>query len=616
MPLQLFSEPFPEAGGANAEAQQRAFGKFDLTVHDVLLRETVQNSWDARLDRSDDGAIDFAMDWRSIDAQQRATLRGEVFATIPSELSQLRRALERDELEVLVVADKGTRGLGGPLRSGEAVASGARTDFRDFVRNLGRDASKEIGGGTFGIGKAVLYTTSAVRTVLIYSQTVEQGEVEPRLIAVTARAGFQRDGKNFTGRHFWGVRPHGSETDIVDPVCGPEAQRLARELGLTSLAEHETGTSIGILQPALEAGETPHATMRHLAHAATTWTWPHLIHESSAGHLAPTIRYRFCIDGSPVEMPDPSTDPAFAPFTLAYRALLEHRRNPQASMQLTTYDSIDSPALRRHLGDLMQVPAVAGGELHESGARIALMRKPRFIVRYLDVSVPVATFRSCGVFVAADDMDEEFARSEPPAHDDWKPAAVQQQNQANPVKVALDRIRSAARAMPGARQAEAEAESADGLPQLSREFGALLTSGAGSGASKRQPAPSRTSRSASRHRQSARVVLTGDIDYIDDGELELAEFGFAVEGTPQPNSFLLGDAWVAIGEGARETRDEAVEQPSVHSWADAAAAPPLVLGSRIELRNLGGSAGVVRVAVPRGAAVGVELTLVDGQEGR
>lgn len=614
--LKLFSEPFPEAGGSNAETQQKAFGKFDLTSHEVFVRETVQNSWDARVDRGPQGSIDFAVDWVQLTATQRAALSGRVFEEIPPELDQagkLGPTLRAAALDMLVVSDRGTRGLAGPLRSNVAVPKGTRTDFRDFVRNLGRDASKELGGGTFGIGKAVLYTSSAVRTVVIYSQTHDdQGRVEPRLIAVAADSGFARDGNNYTGRHFWGDRAGGSPGAVVDPLRGEDARALALELNLTELGPAETGTSIALLAPSFDGlVRDAREEMQRLARAAAKWTWPHLLHEDQDGHASPTIKYRFRVDGAPIPVPDPDLDDELQHYALAYRALIEKRRNPDYSMQLAIHDRIESKRPARRLGDLMQIPAPAGIDDNSSGARIALMRGPKFIVKYMDVTVPVSTFRSRGVFVADAGMEDQFALSEPPAHDDWKPANVKSDGRSNLVKIALDQIQKAARSMPGAHQPEAIGEAVDTLPQLAREFGALLGGSAGSGAGIR--AQSRGGKGGpGGGARGVKVGLTGEVDYIEDLGIELAEFAFSIDGAPPADAALTATAWIAIGE---ESHESTLDSSFIHGWATAAGAPIISTGTSVPTSLLPDRRGVVRVKLPPGAAVGVSLAISEVELG-
>ena len=46
--LDLYSEPFSPNGNVTSEGVLNQLGRPDLDIHSLLVRETVQNSWDAR----------------------------------------------------------------------------------------------------------------------------------------------------------------------------------------------------------------------------------------------------------------------------------------------------------------------------------------------------------------------------------------------------------------------------------------------------------------------------------------------------------------------------------------------------------------------------------------
>src|SRR5262245_3210495 len=81
--LQLQSEPLPATGGVAAAGVRSQLGRPRLDLLTVLVRETVQNSWDARA--HDAGGIRFCLAGRRISADQLRALRTEVFAQLPPE---------------------------------------------------------------------------------------------------------------------------------------------------------------------------------------------------------------------------------------------------------------------------------------------------------------------------------------------------------------------------------------------------------------------------------------------------------------------------------------------------------------------------------------------------
>ncbi|UUT36410.1 hypothetical protein [Microbacterium elymi] len=137
-----------------------------------------------------------------------ATLRDLVFAdSLPAPADQLGSLFSTGNLNALLVRDGGTRGLSGPAPADQAVDDGVRTDFRNFVFDIGRDLRRELGGGTYGFGKGVLYDASSVRTCLVYTRTEMDGQLIDRFIATCVGSGFAHAGRRFTGRHWWGQRP-------------------------------------------------------------------------------------------------------------------------------------------------------------------------------------------------------------------------------------------------------------------------------------------------------------------------------------------------------------------------------------------------------------------------
>src|SRR4051794_15491670 len=152
-PLSWFPEPFQAYGSFAGDGARRVLGKPNLDPLTVLVRETVQNSWDAK--RGDRETISFAMDcWRLLDAQLH-TLRHDVFADMPPDGIALGHLLDREDVDVLVVSDRGTVGLTGPIRAD--VPPIGRSDFVDLVFNMGQPRNVEGSGGTYGFGKTIAY---------------------------------------------------------------------------------------------------------------------------------------------------------------------------------------------------------------------------------------------------------------------------------------------------------------------------------------------------------------------------------------------------------------------------------------------------------------------------
>src|SRR5262245_9197834 len=79
--LSWFPAPFQAYGSFAGEGARRVLGKPRLDPLTVLVRETVQNSWDARRDDSD--RVSFALDGWILTDEQLRTLRHEMFPGLP-----------------------------------------------------------------------------------------------------------------------------------------------------------------------------------------------------------------------------------------------------------------------------------------------------------------------------------------------------------------------------------------------------------------------------------------------------------------------------------------------------------------------------------------------------
>ena len=166
----------------------------------------------------------------------------------------LAELLRHDEIWALEVSDRGTVGLGGPIRNDLAVDSGVDTDFIDLVFNIGAPRDAYLGGGTYGFGKTISYVASSVGTILIWSRCEGSSGLEHRLIGSAIGDGFNMDGLRFTGRHWWGnaIASEGR----VEPAVGDLAEELGEAVFASRFDRDVTGTSILILDPQL-GGDSP-----------------------------------------------------------------------------------------------------------------------------------------------------------------------------------------------------------------------------------------------------------------------------------------------------------------------------------------------------------------------
>lgn len=139
---------------------------------DALVRESIQNSLDARASRSRSPVrvrFRFAVGAHALHPDAlREYFRGlepHLHAAARSMHTILPRADEA--MPYLLIEDFGTRGLTGDPQIDPELAEGGveKNDFFYFWRNVGRSSKGEIDRGRWGLGKAVFTVASRIRTI-------------------------------------------------------------------------------------------------------------------------------------------------------------------------------------------------------------------------------------------------------------------------------------------------------------------------------------------------------------------------------------------------------------------------------------------------------------------
>lgn len=489
-PLDLHSERYAPTGNLASEGVRNQLGRPTLDPLAVLLRESVQNSWDARI--RDGRVVEFGIDAVTLGAPCLQSLREVVFAHVPPKLPLGGWLGNPEPRLAFVIWDRGTVGLGGPTRADELSHEGDEAhDFVDFLRNVGSPPDKPQGGGTFGYGKAALYRVSETRTILVHTRCHDRGREESRFIAAALGDRFdQSEGTRtarYTGRHWWGRLHEG----LAEPLRDAAADEVAALLGMPVRPVGDTGTSIMVLGPRLGERTLPQA-LNVLVLSALWHLWPKLVPGPSG---AAPMRIALSLNGTTVPIPDPRSHPPLDLFVGA----LDHARRVQRgeSRRSVLGQVLDMRCERpqRHLGLLalrrgehkstrplpvgepFQLP-VEGGCHH-----IALLRAPELVVRYL-AGPPMGGegLAYAGVFQAAAAMDPIFAASEPPTHDDWAPDDLPENRDRTFVRVALRRIQEGAKSFVAPAPVSQGGGSPAPLGRFSGFLGGLLAGVEGTGA--------------------------------------------------------------------------------------------------------------------------------------
>ncbi|MFC8760863.1 hypothetical protein ACFUAG_09120 [Streptomyces sp. NPDC057193] len=416
-----YSQPYPPEGASAAEGILNQLGRPELDLLTILVRESAQNSWDAR-STEHIGPVDYRIDLSTVSPAHIGPWRDLLLAGAPANTDEfpLRDTIRNGSVRLLSISDRGTRGLGGPTRANDAV--GSDRDFVSFIRNIGEPRDTALGGGTYGFGKGIFYLLSKSGTILVHTRCrTTQGELETRLIGCTlwkSHVAVQNgESRRFTGRHWWGD----ASGNVIEPLTGAQADTVARRLGLRPFASEETGTTVVVIDPSLDELE-PSQAAGYLAETIAWHLWPKMI---SIRGDSPAMRFSVTCDGIDHAVPDPRETAPLDMFVAAYEALngpdgrdLECRRPKRHLGRFGAVKRIRPPLEPSRAGRMLNVETL----VHH----VCLMRPAELVVTYRPGPKPPSENQAyAGVFRADESMDDVYAKAEPPTHDAWNPQSLQ-----------------------------------------------------------------------------------------------------------------------------------------------------------------------------------------------
>ena len=598
-------------GDIEGEAALRLLGKPRLGRVATLVRETAQNSWDARLPSAE--GIDYRIDLRTIRGDGLQVLRNNVFGE-RGRGTGLKELLRKKSVRALEISDRGTTGLNGTVRVDKPTAEGEPTNFRDFVFALGATHDTGGNGGTYGFGKVISYLMSNVRTVLIWSRCQSGSRTESRFIASAMGSKFVMNDRQYTGRQWWGTR---TDDDRVEPLRGPEADNIAEAVFQSRFGPGETGTSLLLLAPELDQDEAQ--AIRGLQDAILWHLWPKLVPATDGGRQA--MQLTLLRDGEPVEVPDPREHEFLNGFVASLQAVRwaqSSPRNRRGEKPDDAFTSVD-PIVRfsQEVGHLAVTKRPSGGSSAESiealdntsGVQhVALMRHDaELVVTYLKLAAPLTPdLNACGVFRCTKSNDTAFANAEPPAHDTWEPSFLEDKTEASVVRVALRRIKENWENSIGLNAGIPSdgAESPEGLGNLALHLGFLVDGLEGSGGG---PGPGSSGTTPVGNKRPRARLGTPSLTAIGEGRVRIA-LPFSIEGSSGPASV---EASLGIGyDGGtdRETGDQAEVVGFLPGDGDSKTLEGLTPGSRTQELHAG-DRQVVIVEAAATVAIDVNLTV-------
>lgn len=526
-PLEWIPEPYSKLGGLAADGFAKLLGRPKLDPLTVLVRETAQNSWDARLG---DQPVRFEIEgWDAVSEDELEALRSIVFPGIKKTRTKAKEVLGQAGMSALYILDRGTRGLGGPVLADE-VSSSNVYDWVDFVLNVGKQNTDDQTGGTYGFGKTITYIVSEASAIVIHSRTKVGKRIESRLIACAIGEEFERKGRLHTGRHWWGVADDGA----AKPATGRTAERIADVIGMPPFGEGETGTNIMVIEPDF-GGRTPEQAMNFIAESVTWHLWPKMMNRAGASAPSP-MNIRISFNDADVHVPSPDERPPLHGFAQAFTALLEDVPEGRRA------DGLERAAikvLRPQVtsGDLVTVPLVArvraqvddGGDPSNNDApeaaaaitgachHVALLRSPELVVDYVPGPAPnEGGTEWAAVFRCRPEVDRHFSSAEPPTHDSWQPELLAKSQGKTIVKVSLERIRGFLQDRWGATAGSGRTAAPTSTSVIADELASLVRGqpGLGSGRGARDTHPRATGPATAR--PGAEVTATGVA--LHDGE--------------------------------------------------------------------------------------------------
>jgi hypothetical protein len=380
-------------------------------------------------------------------------------------------------LQLLYIEDYGTCGLHG-------APSSRKSHFNRLLLSLG-DGSKstesEGSGGSYGFGKSACSSNSRIHTIVAYTvfDPAKSGVADKnhaRLMGCGYFRSHDDEKLEYTGRAWFGNPAKAGE---VEPLVDDEAHEYAERLGFKPRDLSERGTSLLIVDCGVDCDM--------LRDAIEEWWWPRLLDDELGLDVA------LYEQGQRLPPPRPRKRPDLRPFIECFDLAIG-RSMPTGEHQKTgSFNRLYDLHLGNYAYSVVGEEGAKDEKLSEKLGSIALIRRPRMVIEYLNVggSLPLPCV---GTFVAGPDIDTFLKRSEPATHNKWDPKS-NRLSELGPeardivVKV-LQRLKTGLRHFANAAMPQAPTQELR-LKSLERLLGTLFkpptTSSGGGGASPGDP---------------------------------------------------------------------------------------------------------------------------------
>ncbi|MEQ9498733.1 MAG: hypothetical protein RIT81_17780 [Deltaproteobacteria bacterium] len=445
----------PSEARRGGDPAEHAF-KHDL---DTFVREVVQNANDQRVG---DKAPEVHFAFHALEGDELTTFLDHLaWSTLEPHLKgaadarggrSIRRSLEEltktKRLLLLTIEDRNTVGLLGDESSDDS-------HFRALCKDtLYSHKQQDIAaGGSYGLGKSVLWSFSGLSTVLFNSvlQTHPRGKKSPRLIGRTELPSHVVGKKGYTGSGWFGVPARRAKGERAESLWSLTAALESRGLYLHR-NENATGTTIlivGFRDPTLDEAFDPGGFGERIRAAGATWFWPAM--ETKSPGLT--------ISANEV-MADASTDADIRPFVECWR----QRRSRRATLEQPGHVVIRPITVELPAGQdgtkktrataLLVVRLAEETSTSQYLGHVAMFRGPGMVVKYWNRAGaahgmrPFHAILACGVARAPEaptEEDQRFERflrdAEPPGHDEWHSTSALKEGWKLGYKKALDLLK-------------------------------------------------------------------------------------------------------------------------------------------------------------------------------
>lgn len=251
-------EEFPKSLVEMEVTQRDQFRNDEVDLADTLIRETVQNSLDARIDNGSFVRVRFS--FLKGDTTPDAEFVRELFQGQLEHAAAAGLTVDRIDLDhptAIVVEDFGTKGLqGDPFVRGN-------DDFSDFWRRHGISHKTRDRRGRWGLGKLVFSTSSLLRA--FFGLTVPADTRSPLLMGQTVLSMHELEGTQFPAHtYFAEVTQAGPSTGLRVPITDTGfIERFSDAFRLRRKAEPGLSLAIPFPHPDLERERTIAAAIRH-----------------------------------------------------------------------------------------------------------------------------------------------------------------------------------------------------------------------------------------------------------------------------------------------------------------------------------------------------------------